>query len=489
MMVMWASHAGEDDASGIGVTDYLCAPVVWKAVGESGRERVERTPPPEILRGDPELMRWAISAVPFDRKYASVVLSFAREDVDVAAFNAGDAKLRRRIAGIMRAFEEAAFAGVPIEHRPPALWTTHTHTGRLELNACFPRAVLNGQGLLRSINPHPPGAESQKLWDAFRDVLNCRFGWADPEDPARARLVSVPNWVEKIASEARRAGKETRTHVAQHVAAYVHEAVARGQVTSRDDLIAKFREQGLAISRIGRDYITLVNEAGARIRLRGRAFSEEFTSPEALPQNQPWKKPRLDLEECKARLAQHLERRAVFNLRRYGGPQWQPLKDQGLTEISPVARILGVATPPSLRSPLPDEPEFGPAEIAVTEPAGTRRASYKALLFLSLFGDSLPDDLVLALRWIDRARRTIWLRDGSSVVDHGERITATKATSTAVRLMVAEARAKGWRCITLTGSDPFKHLAAEEAAKLGIAVSNPELRNIYPLMTQKEVGQ
>lgn len=447
-MVMWSSHAGEDDADGIGVTDYLCASSVWKPSTDGGRERVERIPPPEILRGDPQLMQWAIQAVPFQRKYASLVLSLERDDVDVEAFNAGDPTLRKLVFDIIQGFEDAAFAGVPVEHRPPTLWTTHTHTARLELNACMPRALLNGSGLLRSINPHPPGPESRKLWDAFRDVLNCRHGWADPEDPARAQLVSTPNWVAKITAEAQRAGKEDRKHVTQLVHDYVVEAVALGIVRCRDDLIAQLRGQGIGISRIGRDYITLVNDAGLRIRLRGLAFSETFTSPAALPTNRP-PKDRLNLPECEARLQGLMEGRATFNISRYGGPKWHQADEPRDIAIS-LNRILGVSTPEAQKKGL----DLGDSEISVVSPRRPRQGNYKAMLFLALFGNTLTDDLVLALSWVDRARRAIWLNDGACIIDHGEKITSTKTSRLAVRLMVAEAHAKGWHASRLPAPMP-----------------------------------
>lgn len=460
MMVMWSEHTGADDPEGVGVTDYMTAESVWKPKPEGGRERVQRIPPPEVLKGDEALMRQAIRAVPFQCRYSSGVLSFEQGDIDVSKFNAGDPELRRQVAKVIQEFEDTAYAGIAEEHRPPTFWTTHTHTGRLELNYCMPRAILAGNGRLRSINPHPPGQESIKLFDAFRDVFNARYGWADPEDPARARLVKVPNWIQKIAAEARRAGAEPKQRTVERIGQWAEAAVAAGEIRSRDDLIGQIRAAGVQVSRVGTDYITLVNESGVRVRLRGRLFSAAFTSPEAL-----WPvadaAPRLDLAECEARLAQHRERRAQFNLHRYGGPAWTPPK---------------LVKPPGLGDDGGSRHE--PRDDAYhIQCAG--RPRYQVRLWMLIFGGTLPEDLLMALRWVDRNSRTVRLTDGSAVTDHGERISANRPTILAVKLMIAEAQAKGWTSIAVRGSAEFQRMAVAEATQAGLVVSNPELQQLF----------
>lgn len=228
----------------------MMAESVWKPRPEGGRERVQRIPPPEVLKGDEALMRQAIRAVPFQCRYSSGVLSFEQGDVDVARFNAGDPELRRQVAEVIREFEATAYAGIAEEHRPPTFWTTHSHTGRLELNYCMPRAILAGDGRLRSINPHPPGRESIKLFDAFRDVFNARYNWADPEDPARAKLTKTPNWVQKVAAEAARAGKDGKKSLVEQLGAWVEAGFAAAEITSRNDLIAQLRAGGVAVNAV-----------------------------------------------------------------------------------------------------------------------------------------------------------------------------------------------------------------------------------------------
>ena len=103
-----------------------------------------------------------------------------------------------------------AWAGVPSRARPAHYATTHTHTGRLEVNVALPLALIRADGRMMSHNPHPPGDAQRSLrdWTALQDLLNHRFGWADPLDPARRRLVVLPDLVRKRTAEMRRAGIE-----------------------------------------------------------------------------------------------------------------------------------------------------------------------------------------------------------------------------------------------------------------------------------------
>lgn len=80
MMVMWSEYDGSDDAGGEGVIAYMEDEFVWKPSPhlEGGRERVQRVPPPEVLKGDAPLMRQAIRAVPFQCRGNPPVFSGVR---------------------------------------------------------------------------------------------------------------------------------------------------------------------------------------------------------------------------------------------------------------------------------------------------------------------------------------------------------------------------------------------------------------------------
>ncbi|MFV2052976.1 hypothetical protein [Aliiroseovarius sp. YM-037] len=132
----------------------MLAEGVEKDIG-AGKVIERRNPAPELLSGQPMVFQGALAGLSFKKKYRVVTLSFHRDDIDVAAFNSGDPVLRQQVAAAVELVFETAFAGVPLEARPPHLVTTHTHLGRLEVNIAVPRFVLSPEGKIRSINPHP----------------------------------------------------------------------------------------------------------------------------------------------------------------------------------------------------------------------------------------------------------------------------------------------------------------------------------------------
>src|SRR5687768_6698874 len=152
------------------------APVAY-LTSERNPDGSARTPAPTVLRGNPEQVRQLIDDLPFKYKYTSGVLSFEERAWEVMP-EVQDA--------IMDAFEETAFAGLLREQRPPVLWVRHEHAERLELNFLIPRVEpISG----KSLNIAPPKSMTREMFDTFRSMINARYGFSDPDDPARARAV------------------------------------------------------------------------------------------------------------------------------------------------------------------------------------------------------------------------------------------------------------------------------------------------------------
>ena len=303
MMIVWSPHTEDPGALARvlpkhdrfrALTDYLASPIMRKEVGGRVVEIV-RNPPPEVLRGDEQLLRLTLQQQTSKRKYSVLTLSFAREDIDVAAFNAGEPQSRRLIDLALTLALETAFAGIPPEARPHIFVTTHTHAARVEVNVALPRGVRRPDGSVRAHNPHPPRRGSLLLWDATVDVLNHAFGLADPGDPAWARLLVRPDHLLKREAEEHRAftaglldalpSADPRLAIAATVAA----RVAEGAIRSRADVLATLadliRPEGWVVLRAGRESVTIgVPEAAPpeRLELRGPHFAASFTSPAAL---------------------------------------------------------------------------------------------------------------------------------------------------------------------------------------------------------------
>lgn len=270
-----------------------------------------RDPLPEVLRGNPARTEALIDATPHQWSYRSGVLSFTRED----------APTERQQVDVMDAFERLAFAGLERDQWD-ILWIRHTHEGRAELHFVTPRMELSSG---RSLNIAPPGY--QKAFDTFRDVLNKQHGWADPEDPERAR--DVVSLIER----ARRGEAREVIHD------WLLDGIAEGKIQDRPSMLEALTEAGFQIPRAGKDFVTALDpETGERLRLRGDIFSEDWTRADAVERALERHGDRggdgetgrrgasrrlagLDADELQSGLRAFEQQRAEYNRGRYGQPR------------------------------------------------------------------------------------------------------------------------------------------------------------------------
>ena len=194
MLIGWSKHQVSDDP--LQPASYMLDAAVEKNFVD-GRGLEVRTPVPELLLGHTAVFQAALNIAKTALRYRVATMSFAVGDIDVDAFNSGDAAARYAVSVAIDLFLEMTFAGIPPQNRPPVLVGTHTHTGRLEINLAVPRYVTNLSGKVRSFNPHPPQTGSKIFWDAFGDHLNGTFGWADPRADQRTVPIKGPDWAEK----------------------------------------------------------------------------------------------------------------------------------------------------------------------------------------------------------------------------------------------------------------------------------------------------
>lgn len=343
MMLTWSKWGLDPSgSSGLSPEDYPEAEWVPKPRGPGKRERIRRVPRPEVLVGSARRVRTAIDLAPGKWKYRSAVMSFAPEDIDVACFNAGAPDLRRQIDFALSMFLDWCFAGVPVSARPPVFVTTHTHTGRLEVNVLIPRWVLRPDGALRSYNPDPPRRGARQGLQDLQSVLNVRFGWADPFDPSRRQLILAPDWEHKIKAETKRQGDSPPTTLREKLIMALLDELRAGNVTCAETLrqaTARVAgQQGLDILTQGRGYVTLgaLNAAPKdRIRLRGPLFEPGYFAPSAPATH---RNPKETLE----RLEKAWEARALWNRGRYGDGRWphqapalaQRLRNAGVARLT-----------------------------------------------------------------------------------------------------------------------------------------------------------
>jgi hypothetical protein len=156
--------------------------------GERGKKGIRREPHPVVVRGNPIQSRALIDSLKFKHKYTSGVLSFAPGDVVTPAAE----------QYIMDEFERVAFAGLDRDQYD-VLWVRHTHTTshRHEIHFLIPRVELSTG---KSLNIAPPRASTRELFDTLRSKINAQYGFADPDDPTRARKEKVVGYRAKMES-------------------------------------------------------------------------------------------------------------------------------------------------------------------------------------------------------------------------------------------------------------------------------------------------
>jgi hypothetical protein len=309
MIVGFSSYS---TGSGSGPVDYMT----------SKTELNRDVSPPEVVRGDSEATKRLIDSLDFKHTYTSGVLSFAAIDTVTEPME----------QAIMDRFEQVAFAGLePDQYN--ILWVKHQHAGHHELHFVTPRIELSTE---KSLNIRPPGEGTKRIFDDFRSEINARYGFADPDDPARTRDVAVPNYQLKDAAAALRNGHQPEKDVRELVSDILVERATQGLVRCRDDVTETLRELGFEIPRQGKDYITIATE-GSRWRLKGPMYAREFElerAVEAAAKDRERDYSRPDqprAQEFSQRVDQHIEHRAQYNQTRY------IQRDQSLTMESVLA--------------------------------------------------------------------------------------------------------------------------------------------------------
>lgn len=317
-------------------------------------EFVTRDPAPVVLRGDPERTMMLIDSIDRKWKYTSGVIAFTVADAPTTA----EQEL------VMDDFEATAFAGLEREQYD-ILWVRHEHEGNVELHFVVPRMELTTQ---KALNIAPPGYE--KTFDAWRDSLNFRFGWADPSAPERAKLVQQGDHHIKTDAARVKAGLERAADPKKDITDWLTARIGAGLVSDRAGVAASLGELG-EITRQGKDYISVKPTGSDKaIRLKGVIYEQNFSAAEfsqrlsAATESKDGSRPGRDgyIDESRAgearrELESRLEGRAQYNRDRYQKADEPAQKELGgelaadrAAEPSP-----GIAEPEIVASAIPDD--------------------------------------------------------------------------------------------------------------------------------------
>ena len=271
--------------------------------------------PPVVVRGDPDQTRSLIDSLEFKHKYTSGVLSFAPSEEQITP---------EMEEAIIDRFEQVAFAGLePDQYN--ILWVRHTHAGHHELHFVTPRVELSTG---KSLNIKPPGDLAKVTFDDFRSEINARYGFADPDDPDRARNVSVPNHELKTAAEAIRSGQNPTENIRVLLDEILTERALNGLIRSRNDVLEHVKDFGFEVGREGKNYITVTEpESGGRWRLKGALYGRDFEPSQTIERAEAARERDYSRPDATAagryaeRVNQHIAKRAEYHQGRYSRPE------------------------------------------------------------------------------------------------------------------------------------------------------------------------
>ncbi len=208
----------------------------------------------KVYEGNPELTLKIISQINRKWKFTSGVISFEEDYQKVSSL----------LPEITKEFERTFFPGLN-KDQYNILYVLHTDKGRAELHFLVPRTELTtGKDL--SIYTHK---KELKKKDLFQQYINECYNLSNPLDKSKQETLKIED--KKWSND----NKELKKQVHN----YVEQAVSKGLVSNREEVINLLQDAGFEIKRRGKDYISIKTDDLKRaIRLKGVYYGESFRS-------------------------------------------------------------------------------------------------------------------------------------------------------------------------------------------------------------------
>jgi len=207
-----------------------------------------------VLHGHPELSVGLAEAMESANPYTVGCLSFEEADI-----------LEEDKKAIMQKFEESFLAGLDAEQFN-ICWIEHTDKGRLELNFFVPNVELSTG---KRLNLYYDRAD-RHLAESFKKAINLEYGLTSPDEPQKRQTVSIDKSLPK----------DTKDAVAA-LNGLIEYKFSQGSINNRQDVIACFERHGFEISRQGEHYLSIKNENGRNVRLKGAFYEQTFRADTA----------------------------------------------------------------------------------------------------------------------------------------------------------------------------------------------------------------
>jgi len=262
------------------------------------RDREDAT----VLSGNPELTEQLIDAASGRHRYTSGVLSFAETISDKVAYDC------------VNLFEDWFTGSGAAELN--FLWVMHKEHNRTELHFVIPNTELRTG---RAFHPHIHHLDVRGV-DALKDWVNAIFKLADPNDPARKRFFTNPADYLKTTKDRKALLKAVNAYMSD----LVTETISNDETWTHNDTTKALESLDLTISRAGKNYVTVQNKQGTKVRLKGGLYERDcrLDSKSAAEASRASREHRAELrkrvDELKREYEQRLQQRRERISERYG---------------------------------------------------------------------------------------------------------------------------------------------------------------------------
>lgn len=203
----------------------------------------------KVLAGNPELSKELAEGLLFENKYTVGCLTFEEPNIP-----------EKQKYEIIQRFEETFFAGLE-SNQYNISWVEHTDKGRLELNFFIPNVELSTG---KRLQPYYDRADKH-LAEGFKRVINLQYGLSSPDDPQKRQTVTMSMNLPK-----------TSKATVEAINGLICDGFENGEISNRKEVIAFLEKYGFEIARQTEKFISIKNENGRNIRLKGAFYEQSF---------------------------------------------------------------------------------------------------------------------------------------------------------------------------------------------------------------------
>jgi len=202
-----------------------------------------------VLAGNPELAVELAENLVFENKYTVGCLTFEEANIP-----------EKHKYEIIQKFEDSFFAGLDADQYHIS-WIEHTDKGRLELNFFIPNVELSTG---KRLQPYFFYADKH-LSEGLKQVVNLQYGLTSPDDPQKRQTVMLSKNLPKSSKDA-----------VEAINGLVTDGFTNGDICNRKELIQFLENAGFEIARQAEKYISIKNDNGRNIRLKGAFYEQSF---------------------------------------------------------------------------------------------------------------------------------------------------------------------------------------------------------------------